>query len=230
MGRASIPFNQTENVMNEYAHQLTQMCQSMDEFLKGCGEVSEKMKMKATSGVYIKGRRLEYSISWNIDYNLRSLNRSVSAFIPTHLNHLASEELLRKDLKDPIRNDLAHRCIDGLSFTHDVFNLCLNTASNFEIFFMDNKPRLMIEYAKMVVGFESWEETLRFAVRQAVEHNMFTVEKFEKQSELIQFFVKQSCENLACDNEISSHILKKTILHHVGDIGSPDMGISKRKI
>lgn len=229
--------------MTDYAHQLTQMCQSMDEFLNGCGKVSEKMKMKATSGVYIKGRRLEYSISWNIDYNLRSLNRSVSAFVPTHLNHLASEELLRKDLKDPIRNDLAHRCIDGLSFTHDVFNLCLNTASSFEIFFMDNKPRLMIEYAKTVVGsrhpkieykqacfFDTWEENLRFAVRQAVEHDMFTVETFDKQSELIQFFVKQSCENLACNNEIVSHILKKTILDHVGGVCFPDIGISKRKI
>jgi len=150
---------------------------------------------------------------------------------------------LRKDLKDPIRNDLANRCIDGLSLTHDVFGLCLNPSSSFEIFFMDNKPRLMIEYAKTVVGarnpkieykqacfFDTWEENLRFAVRQAVEHDMFTVENFDKQSELIQLFVKQSCENLSCNNEISSHILNKTILDHVGEVCSPNIGISKRKM
>lgn len=230
--------------MNDYAHQLTQMCQSMDEFLKGCGKVSDKMEMKAKCGVYIKGWRLEYSISWNIDYNLRHLNRSFSAFIPTHLNHLASEEPLRKDLWDPIRNDLAHRCIEGLSLTHEVFNLCLNPESSFNIFFMDNKPRLMIEYAKNVVGsrsptiefkqacfFDTWEENLKFAVRHAVEHDMFTIETFDKQSEIVQCLVKHSCQNLSSNNPISAHILKKTLLDHVGEDVSPaHMEISKRKM
>lgn len=207
--------------MNDYTHQLTQMCQSMDEFLNGCGKVSKKMKMKATSGVCIKRYRLEYSISWNIDYTIPHINRSISAFIPTHLSHLAKEEPLRKDLVDPIGNDLAHRCIDGLSLTHDVFNLCLNPASSFEIFFMENKPRLMIEYAHTVVGsrnpkvvfkqacfFDTWKENLKFAVRQAVEHEMFTPELFDKQTEMVQAFVKQSCEDLPTKNEISSYILR----------------------
>lgn len=244
MGRASNPIHQTEDVMIDYSDKLTGMCQSMDGFLKECNEVSEKMEMEATSGVYIKGGRLEYSISWSIKYNLRHLNRSISTFIPTHLNHLASKQPLRKNLLDPIRNHLAHRFVDGLSLTHEVFKLCLNQESSFNIFFLDNKPRLMIEYAKNVVGsrnpkiefkqacfFDTWEENLKFAVRQAVEHEMFTVENFDKQSELVQFFVKQSCENLPFNNKIRSHILKQTLLDHVGEnISAPNTGISKRKI
>lgn len=208
-------------MQNEYSNKTAQACASMDVFFQECEKASEKFEMKAASTVCIMGRRLEYSISWDIKYSLRNLNRSIGAFIPTHLSHLASKDLLRKDLRDPIRNDIAHRCIDGLSLTHDVFKLCLNPASSFNIFFMDNKLRLMIEYAHTVVGsrnpkvvfkqacfFDTWEENLKFAVREAVKHEMFTPELFDKQTEIIQLFVKQSCENLPAKNEISSYILR----------------------
>lgn len=230
--------------MGDYSTDITQNCASMDIFFKECWKHVKKFEMQAKSGMCFIGNRVEYSMSWNIEYSMRNEHRGRSSFIPGSLVRLANDHSIQHKFADPISDDLAHRHTDALAFTNDIFLLCLSAASNFNLRLEDKGPNLFIEYAKYVPGrdpkivfkqgcfFDTWEDILKFAVRTAVQHEIMTVEKFDNQPEKIQFFVKRACENLASNSEIASHILKQSILDHVSeDTPQCSTGLmSKRKI
>lgn len=230
--------------MSDYSAEITQACTSMDVFFKECWKLTKKFEMQAKSGMCFINNRVEYRMSWNIDYSLRNEQRGSSSFIPGSLVRLAKDNSIPHKFIDPISDDLAHHHTDALAFTNDIFLLCLDASSSFNLRLEDKGPNLLIEYGKYIAGarnpqivfkqgcfFDTWEDILKFAIRTAVQYEIITTDKFDKQSEKIKFFVQQACQNIPSNNEISSHILKHTLLDHVGeDFSSPNTGISKRKI
>lgn len=231
--------------MSDYSTDITQKCASMDIFFKECWKHAKKFEMQAKSVMCFINNRVEHHMSWNIEYSMRSEHRSRSSFIPGSLMRLANDPSMPRKFTDPISDDLAHRHTQALEFTHDIFLLCLDASSNFNLRLEDKGPNLLIEYGKYVPGgrdpkivfkqgcfFDTWEEILKFAVRMAVQHEIITADKFDKQSEKVRFFVKQACENLPSNSEIASHILRQSILDHVDeDLPKHNTGSSvKRKI